>query len=97
MSAEQLDQTFFIKKVQGVHYKSAIPAVGSVRNDGTDVERYQTLQKLSFKFLTSFLFLSIAGSSTNISMDGLQKPGKKHFKKNKKEKLRRVYGYLDQY
>lgn len=42
MSAEQLDQTFFIKKVQGVHYKSAIPAVGSVRNDGTDVERYHS-------------------------------------------------------
>ncbi|CAB3385925.1 Hypothetical predicted protein [Cloeon dipterum] len=33
---------------------------------------------------------SVAGSSTNLAFSG--KPGKKHFNKHKKEKLRRVYG-----
>jgi hypothetical protein len=38
---------------------------------------------------------SIAGSMLDISGQGPQKPGKKHFKKNKKEKSRRIYGHLD--
>jgi hypothetical protein len=41
------------------------------------------------------LFSSVPGSSTDVSSEGPTKPGKKHFKKNKKEKLKRIYGHLD--
>jgi len=49
---------------------------------------------LDFKCLTCSAASSSASQS--VSGEGIQKPSKKHFKKNKKEKLRRVFGYLDQ-
>jgi hypothetical protein len=46
--------------------------------------------------VSNFVPFRSASSSASVSGDGHMRPSKKHFKKNKKEKLRRVYGYLDQ-